>query len=128
MTLSRPTALVADDNYYNRDLCRLALENAGYDVVDAVDGKTTLERLHERSFDLLVLDLAMPEITGVEVLQKVARQNSQQPMTMVVMTANPHMATGEVQEIADFVFYKPIDVLAFANLARRLITHLESHQ
>jgi CheY-like chemotaxis protein len=127
MTLSRPTALVADDNYFNRDLCRLAMENAGYDVFDAIDGRSTLERLQEQPFDLLVLDLAMPEITGIEVIHKMTRQTSQQPTTMVVMTANPHMATEEVQEFADFIFYKPIDVLAFANLARRLLVHMASH-
>ncbi len=126
MTPSRPTALVADDNYFNRDLCRLALENAGYDVVDAVDGKTALERLEEQPFNLLVLDLAMPEITGVEIIQKMAQTPAQHAMTKVVMTANPHMATEEVQAIADFIFYKPIDVLAFANLARRLLTLMES--
>ena len=128
MTLSRPTALVADDNYFNRDLCRLALEDAGYNVIDAIDGKNTLERLSEQPFDLLVLDLAMPELTGIEVIQKMAHQTSNQPTTMVVMTANPHMATGEVQEVADFILYKPIDVLAFANLARRLLAHIESRQ
>lgn len=121
MTYSKPTALVADDNYFNRDLCRLALETAGYHVVDAEDGKSALEALQGYPFDLLVLDLAMPELTGIEVLHSLVSRTPSKPMTMVVMTANPHMATEEVQDMADFVFYKPIDVLAFTSLARRLL-------
>ncbi len=124
MPSTDPTALVVDDNFFNRDLCRLALEKVGYQVVDVESATAALELLKERSFDLLVLDLAMPELTGIDLLREMERQTYNQPAVKVVMTANPHMATEEVQEVADFVFYKPIDIQDFANLARRLVaTH-----
>jgi hypothetical protein len=41
-------------------------------------------------------------------------------MRVVVVTANAHMATGEVNELADFVMYKPINVMQFAEFAERI--------
>jgi CheY-like chemotaxis protein len=127
MTLTQPKALVVDDNFYNRDLCQLALENVGYRVVSAEGGAIALQLLKEQSFDLLVLDLAMPELTGVDILREMRRQTLQQPTVIVVMTANPHMATEEVQQIVDFIVYKPIDIQDFAKLARRLVVNAGSH-
>lgn len=113
----QPTALIVDDNYYNRDLCRLVLEYVGYQVTELESGVQALALLAEQTFDLLILDLAMPELNGVAVLRELKHRDS---MPVIVMTANPHMATGEVEENADFVLYKPIDVIEFTSLIGRL--------
>ena len=112
-----PCALVADDNYYNRDLCRLALEHAGYSVEEAKTGKQAVAILRETQFDLLILDLAMPELNGIEVLREIERPDS---MSIIVMTANPHMATHDVMDGADFLMCKPIDINEFTALVSRL--------
>lgn len=117
----KATALVVDDNFYNRDICRLALENAGYEVIEVDNGRGAIDLLKERTFNLLVLDLAMPEVTGVDVLRELEQQTLRRSTFIVVMTANPHMATEEVQEQVDFVLFKPIDVQTFAQFAKRLI-------
>lgn len=115
-----PTALIVDDNYYNRDLCILALKHVGYTVTEAVNGVEALQLLNEGSYDLLVLDLAMPELNGVEVIQKLRAEPIHRAMTIMVMTANPHMATTEVELTADFIMHKPIAIEEFARLAQRL--------
>lgn len=114
------SALVVDDNYYNRDLCRLALEHAGYAVVEAESGEEALRFLERQSFDLLVLDLAMPGVNGVDVIQEIGRQPRFQSMPIIVMTANPHMATEEVELQVEFVLCKPIDIQVFTRFAQRL--------
>lgn len=118
MQTAAPTALVVDDNYYNRDLCRLALEHVGYEVTEVENGALAVQRLQDETFDLLILDLAMPELNGVEVLREI--KNRYAPMSIIVMTANPHMVVEEVSEYVDLVMFKPIDITGFIKLVRRL--------
>lgn len=112
------TALVVDDNFYNRDLSRLALEHVGYKVTEAENGALAIAMLEKESFDLMVLDLAMPEVSGVDVLREI--KNRYAPMSIIVMTANPHMVIEEVEAHVDLVMYKPIDITGFVKLVDRL--------
>ena len=114
------TALIVDDNYYNRDLCRLALEHAGYSVSEAETGLAGVNILKDQTFDLLILDLAMPELNGLGVIRQISQQPQHEAMSIVVMTANPHMATEEVDLQVDFVLYKPIDIIDFMAFVQRL--------
>lgn len=112
------TALVVDDNFYNRDLSRLALEHVGYQVSEAENGAIAVEMLEKDTFDLMVLDLAMPELSGVDVLREI--KNRYAPMSIIVMTANPHMVIEDVESQVDLVMYKPIDITGFVKLVDRL--------
>jgi CheY-like chemotaxis protein len=114
------TALVVDDNFYNRDLCTLALTHVGYKVVEACDGMEALELLQSQPIDLLVLDLSMPVLSGVEVIQHLDADSTYRHLIIIVLTANPHMITADVQARADFVMNKPIDIQHFAQLVERL--------
>jgi CheY-like chemotaxis protein len=120
MEANRVTALIVDDNYFNRDLCALALEHVGYQVSHAVNGLEAINILQEQKFDLLILDLEMPELDGRGVMREIRNKDTHDTMTIIVMTANAHMATDEVDMIVDFVVYKPIDVNEFSQLAARL--------
>lgn len=117
-SLLAPSALVVDDNFYNRDLCRLALEHVGFTVTEVENGALAVKRLEIETFDLMVLDLAMPELNGVEVLREIKDRYS--PMPIIVMTANPHMVVEEVASTVDLVMYKPIDITGFVQLVTRL--------
>jgi len=118
--VSTKSALIVDDNYYNRDLAALALRHVGYEVSQAVDGAEALKILETERFDLIVLDLAMPEIDGTRLLHQLHEYGITNYTYMIVMTANPHMATEDVEAIADYVMYKPIDVAEFAHFAQRM--------
>ena len=65
------TILVVDDDAQVRTLCRLALEESGHLVTEATNGKNALAAIEETDFDLIVLDLAMPDIDGFEFLKAV---------------------------------------------------------
>jgi len=115
------SALVVDDNYYNRDLCRLALEHAGFSITEAQTGQEALNFLEAQTYNLMVLDLAMPQLNGVDVIRELHHQTKHKEMWIVVMTANPHMATDEVEAEVDFVLYKPIDILHFSAMVQRIV-------
>lgn len=116
-----PSALVVDDNFFNRDVCSLALKYVGYDVAEAENGLEAVNLLQQRQFDLLVLDLAMPVMDGIEVLRIIGSEARQDKLCVMVMTANSHMAVHEeIGQRADYVLYKPIDIVAFGHLLERL--------
>ena len=72
MAESGARLLVADDNKVNRLLLSRSLEMLGHRTAMAENGRVALEMLRRESFDLLLLDMEMPEMTGFEVLEQLA--------------------------------------------------------
>lgn len=66
--------LLVDDDFVIRRLYREELEDEGYDVVEAVSGVQAFKVLKESEPDLMILDIMMPEMDGVETLKKVREQ------------------------------------------------------
>lgn len=114
------TALVVDDIADNRDLFRTVLEQAGYEVYEAASGKRGLEMLSAQIFDLLILDLQMPHVTGLDVLREIRAYPHLDRMAVVVVTANPHMITDEVETYAYHIMQKPLNIREFSQFVRRL--------
>ena len=114
------TALIVDDNFYNRHIFHIALESVGYAVTEMEDGLQGTALLRDQTFHLLVLDLQMPTMDGRAVLRHVRGQPLHENMHIIVVTANAHMATDDIDLMADYVMFKPIDVVEFSEFARRL--------
>lgn len=114
------TAFVVDDNWFNRDIFRIALESAGYEVSEAENGKQCVSQLESHTYDLLVLDLQMPEMDGRSVLRRLRPMPQHKGMRVIVVTANAHLVPGEIEDVADYVMYKPLDVSEFTNFAKRI--------
>ena len=75
--------LIVDDDPQIRRLCRTALEETGYVVREAGNGKEALAAIEGKSFDLIVLDLSMPDMDGFEFL-KVVRGDSPKLKIIVI--------------------------------------------
>jgi len=67
-----PTLLVADDSMFQRFNLSKTAKEAGFDVVEAKNGRETLEMASSSSPDVLLLDLNMPDMGGIEALEKLA--------------------------------------------------------
>ena len=67
------TILVIDDQEPIRSLLRVALEGAGHEVRDASNGRRGLELYRERAADLIITDILMPEMNGLELLLELTR-------------------------------------------------------
>ena len=65
-----PKILLAEDDGDMRRFLIRALSNAGYEVVSFDNGKSAYERLREEPFELLLTDIVMPEMDGIELAQK----------------------------------------------------------
>ena len=64
-----PRILVVDDERSMREMLRIVLRRDGYDVVVAKNGTEGIERLQAEPFDLLLSDIRMPDLSGVDVLR-----------------------------------------------------------
>ena len=69
-----PSVLVVDDEDQVRQLIRETLEQAGYDVEEACDGKQGLERYRAKQTDLVIMDILMPDQDGLESIMTLRRE------------------------------------------------------
>jgi len=79
---NRSIILVVDDDPRDRELFRLILKRAGHEVLEADSGRQALQTLMTTRVDLTILDLSMPEMDGLEVLQ--ATKYMAKPKILVV--------------------------------------------
>ncbi len=110
--------LVVEDNPMNMELTVDLLESWGYEVIQAEDGPTALEKITEGSIDLVLLDMQLPKMDGLEVLQIVKEDPSTANIPIVALTA--HSMAGDEDKFMDAgctgYISKPIDIHEFKEL------------
>jgi diguanylate cyclase (GGDEF)-like protein/PAS domain S-box-containing protein len=79
--------LVVDDDENNRDLLARKLQRYDYSVITADGGKRALDLIDEQSFDLVLLDIMMPDVSGYDVLKKVRQKYSFAELPIIMVTA-----------------------------------------
>ena len=68
--------LLVDDDAHIREVLRFALEKAGHQVMEAADGAAAFALFQQHSFDLVVLDIVMPELDGLELCRRIRAQGA----------------------------------------------------
>jgi diguanylate cyclase (GGDEF)-like protein len=79
--------LVVDDNELNRDMLSRRLRRNGYDADVAADGQSALDSIAGREYDLVLLDIEMPGMTGLEVLERLRTVRSADDLPIIVVSA-----------------------------------------
>ena len=87
MTTHTGKLLVVDDNEMNRDMLSRRLSRRGHTVVMAENGQKALELIEQQSFDVVLLDIMMPGISGIEVLEIIRRSYSASDLPVIMATA-----------------------------------------
>lgn len=90
-TLSDLSVLVIDDSFVNRQYIKTILEEKNMHVIEAGDGMEALDILETAKPDLIILDLLMPIMGGIETLQKIRDKGCGYPI--LVLTADIHDST-----------------------------------
>lgn len=119
MTVNEETAihaktlriLVIDDEEFNRRLLSRIVGHYG-EIIEAADGRTGLQYLAEESFDLVLLDIMMPEMNGIEVLMQIRQQATSNALPVILISAlndNGDIVKGLEAGANDYIT-KPIDM------------------
>ncbi len=109
--------LVVDDNAINRQLAVYLLKKGGYNVYEAESGKQAFEFLKGKMPDVILLDIQLPEMDGVEILRKIRADSLTKAIKVIALTAYTMRGDKEKFEAAGFDGYlpKPIEPKTFAN-------------
>jgi two-component system response regulator FlrC len=103
-----PHILVVDDEEGVRSFLAEALADEGHTVAEAADGDAAAERLRLEAFDLLITDLRMPGLHGLELV-RIARAKRPE-MRVIVLTAHGTIeSAAEVRELGAFYLEKPLE-------------------
>jgi len=125
MTAPSGLVMVAEDDPINAELFQDLLESQGWKVDLAEDGEVALAKIAASHYDLLLLDLHMPKIDGVDVLRRLQRGDIDRPARIVVVTAD--LLYGIREDLAnlgaDALLSKPVDIGALL----RILADAEAH-
>jgi CheY-like chemotaxis protein len=126
-SLSGFNILLAEDNVVNQKVAKRVLTHLGYQADIVNNGVEAIKAIIEKSYDLILMDIQMPEMDGLETAKYIRKQESESqlpPITIVAMTAN---ATDDDQNLCrdagmnDYIS-KPIQIDKLKNL----LQHYES--
>ena len=112
--------LLADDEQAIQTMLSYPLQKEGYDVVRASDGEEALERFAEQQFDLVVLDVMMPRVDGLEVCRRL-RATSTVPIIMLTARAEEIDKVLGLELGADDYITKPFSLREFSSRVRALL-------
>lgn len=119
--------LVVDDEPSIVELIRVNLEDAGYEVDEAADGLAALDRLNQKPFDLIVLDLMLPGVDGFEVCRRV-RRSSSVPIIMLTAKADEIDRVLGLEMGADDYITKPFSPREFLARVKAVFRRIPEQQ
>lgn len=115
--------LIVDDNELNRDMLARRLERKGYRVETIDNAKELIERVKSESFDLVLLDIEMPEMSGLEALEQIRaiRSPIELPVIMVTARSQSEDVVKALDMGANDYLTKPVDfAVALARIGTQL--------
>ncbi len=117
--------LVADDDRTTRILLSETLRAEKYTVVAVADGSAALKKLKEGKFDIALLDVWMPRVNGLEVLEKLGDKNGRTKVIIMTSDDAPETLLGAIRAQAYQYIAKPIEPKALVTLIRESLRRRE---
>ena len=109
-TMEKISILIVDDDVGLGKTLSFVLRRKGYAVTTAKDGPEALERVKERPFDIVFMDVKMPLMDGVETYKRVKKIRPEAVVVMMTAYAVEALVQEVLQEGASAVLYKPLDI------------------
>ena len=119
-----PRIRVVDDDAAIRELLRFVLEEEGYEVIEAANGAEGLQRYQAASTDLVITDLQMPGMDGLELMQALRRMVS--TPTLMALSGDLDALT-QAQGLTPHTFAKPLPLEQVLQAVRSLHLRHQSH-
>lgn len=80
------TVMIVDDAVSIRGLASMTLENSGYKVIEAHDGKDALDKISREKINMVITDLNMPEMDGIELIKRMKADSRHKFIPVVILT------------------------------------------
>jgi CheY-like chemotaxis protein len=114
--------LIVDDEEGVRALVRMTLESPTYEILEAIDGDEALALTRYHSPDLVLLDVMLPDSSGIEICRKIKSDPNTSATTVVMLTAKAQGSDLEEAEAAgaDGYFTKPFSPVALLHRVERI--------
>jgi two-component system response regulator HydG len=103
----KPTVLIVDDETGILDSLRILLKKEGYEVTAAQGGKAGLDQIRGGNFDIVLSDIRMPQVSGLDILAAVREQDPLTPVILMTAQASLQTAIGAVNAGAYYYIQKP---------------------
>ncbi len=103
------TVLVVDDDLAHRTMLRTLMSGWGYEVSEAADGEAAIEAVHRTPFDLVLMDIRMIRVSGLEALEEIKRFNPAIPIIIMTAYASVETAVEALKKGAYDYLTKPLD-------------------
>src|SRR5262245_23220199 len=117
----KASILVAEDDDLTRELLVKVLRRDGYQVVEAADGADAMSLLRGRPFDLVLSDIQMARVSGMELLEQVQKMDREIPVVLITGYAEPGAAMDAIARGAADYLAKPVDVIALRTTVARAL-------
>ena len=123
-----PSVLIVDDEPMTRNLLRLMLERAGFDIWEAEDGLIALAAIAERMPDVLLLDVMMPNMDGLTVCETLRSKPETAALPIFLLSArtNPEAVELGIHAGADRYLGKPVGREELIQTIREVLENMPS--
>jgi len=128
MTENKPKILVVEDDDSMQDFLTTFLEREGYEVRWASHGGIAQQALAEEPFDVVITDIIMPEVDGVEVLDHVKAEHPDTSVIIMTGRSSVRQAVELIRRGADDYFKKPFDIDEMLHVIRKSLDHRRSRR
>lgn len=85
--MTQKIVLIVDDDFHIVNVLTLKLKNAHYEVISASNGEEALQRIEERSPDLVITDFSMPVMNGVDLVRRIRESENTKDIPVIMLTA-----------------------------------------
>lgn len=116
-----PKVLIVDDNADLRLIFEWVFQENGFDIQTASDGQEALDYLSTHAPDVIILDVNMPKVSGLQVAEMVRASEMHAQTRIIFVTGNPLHSTSPEVELGDLFLVKPVEVLDLVTMAQRVM-------
>ncbi len=107
--MSKGKILVVDDEAKMRRVLQMILQKEGYEITTAKDGREALQKVERENFDLVLTDMKMPGLSGIDLLKKIRESDEEIPVIMITAYGTVETAVKAMKEGAHDYLLKPFE-------------------
>ena len=119
--------LIVDDEPYMHRLLQYHLEHAGFQILNALNGRTALEIAQRELPNLIVMDVMMAELDGLSTLKELKKGDETKTIPVIMITASAHQVTRQEAETSGAALFltKPFSPTQLVTAVRTLVPKVE---